>query len=117
MRSYGWPGNVRELQNICERASVLTRGSTIHQDILAPWLAVSGPRAVSVSMANAHAAPITPQVCVKTLDELEREQILHTLGVNNGNRLRTAQSLGIGVRTLGLKLKKWKELNLVAQTV
>jgi hypothetical protein len=33
------------------------------------------------------------------------------------NRQRTAESLGIGVRTLGLKLKKWKEMNLVAQTI
>jgi len=37
--------------------------------------------------------------------------------VLSGNRVRTAKALGIGVRTLGLKLKKWKEMNLVAQTL
>ena len=54
---------------------------------------------------------------VRPLEEVEREQILQTLGHFNGNRQRTAEALGIGVRTLGLKLKKWKELQLIAQTV
>ena len=49
--------------------------------------------------------------------EVERDRIVHALGRFNGNRTRTAEALGIGVRTLGLKLKKWKELNLVAQTI
>lgn len=54
---------------------------------------------------------------VKKLEDLEREQIIQTLGHFAGNRQRTAEALGIGVRTLGLKLKKWKEMNLVAQTL
>ena len=49
--------------------------------------------------------------------DVTREEILKALEHNRGNRQRTARSLGIGVRTLGLKLKKWKESNLVAQTV
>jgi DNA-binding NtrC family response regulator len=54
---------------------------------------------------------------IKTLEDLEREQIIRTLGRFNGNRQQTAEALGIGLRTLGLKLKKWKEANLVAQTL
>ncbi|MEM6750877.1 MAG: helix-turn-helix domain-containing protein, partial [Planctomycetota bacterium] len=54
---------------------------------------------------------------VRSLEELEREQILRTLGRFQGNRTRTAEALGIGVRTLGLKLKKWKEQQLVAAGV
>ena len=53
-------------------------------------------------------------VGVRRLEEVEREQVVRTLEQFNGNRQQTAQSLGIGVRTLGLKLKKWKEQNLVA---
>ncbi|MGB0768695.1 MAG: helix-turn-helix domain-containing protein [Phycisphaeraceae bacterium] len=48
---------------------------------------------------------------------MEREEVIRALGRFSGNRTRTAQALGIGVRTLGLKLKKWKEQNLVAQSV
>lgn len=49
----------------------------------------------------------------RPLEDIEREIIVSTLQRYNGHRQRTAQSLGIGVRTLGLKLKKWKEQDLV----
>jgi DNA-binding NtrC family response regulator len=71
--------------------------------------------AMSSPMAMAP-APLS-QAQVRKLEEIEREQIIRTLGQFNGNRQRTAQALGIGVRTLGLKLKKWKEQNLVAQSL
>ena len=63
--------------------------------------------------------PSAPGLCqdIRPLEDVERDQILHTLSRFNGNRTRAAEALGIGVRTLGLKLKKWKEQNLVAQTV
>lgn len=51
------------------------------------------------------------------LADIERKIIVETLHRFNGHRQKTAQSLGIGVRTLGLKLKKWKELNLVEATL
>ena len=50
----------------------------------------------------------------QTLEDVERETIIATLKNNNGHRQKSAKALGIGVRTLGLKLKKWKELELVA---
>ena len=61
--------------------------------------------------------PEADPAAIRPLEEVERDQIIQTLGQFDGNRTRTAQALGIGVRTLGLKLKKWKEQNLVAQTV
>ena len=48
-----------------------------------------------------------------TLDEIERRSIVATLEKNRGHRQKSAKALGIGVRTLGLKLKKWKEESLV----
>lgn len=50
----------------------------------------------------------------RTLEEIERDTIVATLERFNGHRQRTAKALGIGVRTLGLKLKKWKDESLVA---
>lgn len=44
-----------------------------------------------------------------TLEEIERDAIVRALEKFGGHRQKTARSLGIGVRTLGLKLKKWKE--------
>ena len=51
----------------------------------------------------------------KTLEVLERETILATLEACGGHRQNTARALRIGVRTLGLKLRKWKDEGLIAQ--
>ncbi len=51
------------------------------------------------------------------LEQIEREAIIRTLRQFNGHRQKTAKALGIGVRTLGLKLKKWKELQIVEATL
>ncbi len=135
MMAYNWPGNVRELQNICERASVLSRGPVIGASLIQPWLMPTDtfmPSSVQIPMPAARpigsprpqrfglpggAATAVLEPMVRPLEEIEREQILTTLGHFNGNRARTAEALGIGLRTLGLKLKKWKEQNLIAQTV
>jgi DNA-binding NtrC family response regulator len=53
----------------------------------------------------------------RTLADIERETIVATLQRFNGHRQKTAKALGIGVRTLGLKLKKWKEESLVSPTL
>jgi DNA-binding NtrC family response regulator len=145
MQAYHWPGNVRELQNICERAVVLSAGKqdrrdpspvTIGRDMLEPWL---NPGLLPATPAM-NLRPIEPMVLPalqiegkgdglasgvpsfvapsgRTLEEIERETIVQTLGRFNGHRQKTARALGIGVRTLGLKLKKWKEMQLVEQTV
>ena len=106
LKQYSWPGNVRELQNICERASVLTKGQLITGSMIEPWLVMPDPAD--------HDQPSLDSV---RLEDVQREQIVRTLERFNGNRQQAARSLGIGVRTLGLKLKKWKDQNLVAQTV
>jgi len=53
----------------------------------------------------------------RPLADIEREVIVETLHKFNGHRQKTAKALGIGVRTLGLKLKKWKEMHLVADSL
>ena len=50
-----------------------------------------------------------------TLADIEREAILATLDANRGHRQKSARALGIGVRTLGMKLKRWKEEQLVPE--
>ncbi len=138
LRSYQWPGNVRELQNICERAAVLTQGELIRGSLLEPWLcfgdsarklsAASGlsqPAALRNGTASTgHPEPkperkLPAVICDGdlTLDDVERRTILATLEHHDGHRGRSAKALGIGVRTLGLKLKRWKDLRLVDQSV
>ena len=125
LREYAWPGNVRELQNICERAAILTSGEVMEASLIAPWL-TSRITAPELPAAMIEVGPLTGDMRVcpgivcdgqLTLDDVEREAIVATLKHNNSHRQRSASALGIGVRTLGLKLKKWKEQQIVAETL
>lgn len=134
LRGYRWPGNVRELANICERAVVLTCAGggerVVRRSMLEPWLQGEPVNPLhrkarplhpvssgGNGMASSFAEPKPMMAGDRTLEELERETIVRTLERFNGHRAKTAKALGIGVRTLGLKLKKWKELELVSQTL
>jgi DNA-binding NtrC family response regulator len=89
---HSWPGNVRELENTIERAVVLCSGRRIDEtDIM-----LTGP--VSEEPADEEA----------TVAEIEKRMVLDRLQRFNGNRTRTAASLGISRRTLLNRLAEWK---------
>lgn len=92
-----WPGNVRELENIVTRASVLSYGEPITADQVRPWLMASSDRG-----AAGEEMPVG-----LSLHELERKLIEATLDRFGGHRAKTAQALGIGLRTLTGKLKEY----------
>ncbi|MBL8885815.1 MAG: sigma-54-dependent Fis family transcriptional regulator [Phycisphaerales bacterium] len=77
----------------------------------------NGHPAASAQVEGKPTASSSLSSVIRTLEELEREAIIEALHKFNGHRQRTASALGIGVRTLGLKLKKWKELRLVEATL
>jgi DNA-binding NtrC family response regulator len=99
LTDYDWPGNVRELQNLCERASVLVIDGVLTREILAPWL--GGIQRTGAAGGKLRAGHL--------LEDMERQLIEKTLRECQGHRAKTAAALGIGVRTLGLKLKQWRE--------
>ncbi|UCG42727.1 MAG: sigma-54-dependent Fis family transcriptional regulator [candidate division WOR-3 bacterium] len=99
---HSWPGNVRELENVVERAVVLCSGSKLEvSDIM-----LQDPASVGAEDAlldsNASVA------------EIEKKVVLERLRQFNGNRTRTAASLGISRRTLLNKLAEWKKEDVEA---
>ncbi len=103
LQKYTWPGNVRELQNIIERACVLeTEPGVLRAELIEPWLK-NKPMASVDALAG------------KPLADIEKQVILSTLHQFKGHRIKTAGALGIGVRTLGIKLKRWKDEGFVEQ--
>jgi len=97
LQKYHWPGNVRELQNIIERACVLENDAgVIRAATIEPWLRMRD-RLPSDALAG------------RTMADIEKQVIMSALERFKGHRIRTASALGIGVRTLGMKLKKWRQ--------
>jgi DNA-binding NtrC family response regulator len=88
-----WPGNVRELRNVLERAMILADGPVLTAEHL--WIE---------SSASSTTATL-PQG--GSLADLERETIARTLAEVSGNRRQAAAKLGIGLRTLYDKLKRY----------
>jgi DNA-binding NtrC family response regulator len=99
LTDYDWPGNVRELENICRRAATLCTGSTIDAALVQPWLGTT----------EADAGGLGPLREGRMLEDMERHLIERVLHKHGGHRAKTAKALGMGVRTLGMKLKQWRE--------
>jgi len=92
-----WPGNVRELANVLERSAILAEGTQITADDLALLPETPG------DVTGAGDRETAPQ----TVSELERVAIERALAATGGNRRRAAARLGIGLRTLYEKLKRY----------
>jgi DNA-binding NtrC family response regulator len=98
---HSWPGNVRELRNCLERAVVGSTGSELTGDLL-PLDLPPLPEAAGASAMAALPPPLS-------LDEAERLHILRTLAALGSNKTRTAESLGISLKTLHNKLRRYRE--------
>jgi DNA-binding NtrC family response regulator len=100
-----WPGNVRELRNVIERAC-LVGAETIEPDHLM-LLDAPGQPVGSASESSIGVAEIRVDLGSTRLRDAEQEMILKTLAVCGGNKTRAAASLGISVKTLYNKLKRF----------
>ena len=92
---YEWPGNVRELKNTIERAFIISDDVIKQEHIIADTPSLDMNNQSEISTAT-------------TLDEIEKEAIVNTLDNNEGNKTKTANELGISVKTLYNKLDKYE---------
>ncbi|MCL4457805.1 MAG: sigma-54 dependent transcriptional regulator [Nitrospirae bacterium] len=87
-----WEGNVRELENLIYRTIVLSA-----ETLLPPveGVGVQGQEAGGQNEAAGR------------MKDMERDLIVNTLRETGGNRTRTAQLLGVSVRTIRNKIKEY----------
>lgn len=110
--NHPWHGNVRELRNSMERATLVGNFEQIGGDnpekapasILESVANNTGNHAFEKISANDSGLPSSEM----TLSEIEKRVIFETLRRYGGNRTRTAEKLGISLRTLRNKLKTFK---------
>jgi formate hydrogenlyase transcriptional activator len=92
LQEYHWPGNIRELQNILERAAILSSGNQLE---LGDWLTKN-------TQTNSNSS-------ILSLDQLQKEHILHVLKLTNGKvsgETGAAKILGLNRATLQSRMKK-----------
>jgi transcriptional regulator with GAF, ATPase, and Fis domain len=94
-----WPGNVREIENCIERAVVMCDPSVDVLDVNHFFLQERS--ASSEAQLPDFSTPMT-------IRDVEKSLILSTLEKNNNNRTKTAELLGISVRTLRNKLNEYR---------
>jgi DNA-binding NtrC family response regulator len=106
--AHDWPGNVRELANVVEHALVLCDELPLlseHLPARLVGLRLSGPAGAPASGDVLPPFPVDSEITrPQTLRELEIEAILQGLERNAGNKPRTAEELGISLKTLYNKL-------------
>ncbi len=102
LESYTWPGNIRELRNCVESMFALANSLTLTLDDLPDmirkrsrqnWVCIDVPQGM-------------------TLEDVEKAVVQQTLEHWDGNRTRAANTLGISVRTLQRRLKRWGDVSL-----
>jgi transcriptional regulator with PAS, ATPase and Fis domain len=98
LMSYAWPGNVRELRNVIETLCLLRPGKSVRPVDLPNGLERRTSRNASEDEGRSSSS-----LSVNLDDQLERniEKIIEaTLALEQGNRSRAAERLGVSVRTI-----------------
>jgi DNA-binding NtrC family response regulator len=99
LMTHSWPGNVRELRNVIERAAI-----TCEDRLMTPMHLPSELR----DNATAQAGTECSFPAGTTIEQAEQSLILSTLAALKNNKTKTAEVLGISLKTLHNKLERFR---------
>ncbi len=109
LRRYSWPGNIRELENVLRRAMInLSLYENVISEIHLPDLGPecdAPPPAGSEGCLEPEPEPIEPLKSV--VEEYEAAYIAKALAKTGGNRTEAAHRLGVALRTLQYKMRRY----------
>ncbi|RMG09141.1 MAG: response regulator [Planctomycetota bacterium] len=99
LERHSWPGNVRELENTIRRVVLLDPAPVVLPEHIE----------LEAALPTSGASPSrTGSQRSRRIKDMEREAIVAALEETGGNRVRAAGILGISVRTLYNRLKKYE---------
>ena len=107
LMSYDWPGNVRELENTIERAVLLETSDVLQAGNPAlSDLHSTGKGYTSNSDGESMPALTSASTEILSLEEIEKQALVHALEVTDNNITKAAQALGINRVTIHRKVKE-----------
>lgn len=101
---YAWPGNIREMENLMERLAIMNEDSVIDSRDLDPYISYGFSQ-------------ITNEIDIEldSLQEMEKRGVVAALQRNNWIQSRAARDLGITLRQMGYRIKKFGLENYLRQ--
>ncbi len=100
LQAHSWPGNVRELGNFMRRVLTLSDTGEIGPECLKTELSGTTYSGTPPSVSQAHLR------AGASMREVERHLLEATLQITGGNRTRTAEMLGVSLRTIRNKIRE-----------
>ena len=105
LASHAWPGNVRELKNLIEYMAALVDGQVTVSDVAAAFASQASPQ---TSAPPVEADSLPPRSYRDERQQFELQKIETALAASGGNKSRAAKLLGMPLRTLTWKLKRFR---------
>jgi DNA-binding NtrC family response regulator len=112
LQAHAWPGNVREFANFMRRVVIMSESRELGLECLKIELAASNHSSTSGSnfpsayVETMSSKSISAFRAGSSMREVERHLLEETLQVTGGNRTRTAEMLGVSLRTIRNKIRE-----------
>ena len=106
LKEYNWPGNVREMENLVERLVILTEKGRIDRETILPYIAPAQESEEPKLNGRLRRNP--------SLQEVEKGEVIAALRRNLWIQQRAANDLGITMRQLGYRIKKYNLATMVS---
>lgn len=104
LAAYSWPGNVRELENLARFLAATIPGASLQPSHLPPAIVHRPP---PPSTREAQPSPGGFRPLADEIADLERRRIVEALAACGGVQTRAAQLLGMPLRTLVTRVRKY----------